>query len=36
MDDTLDVIKKGEAEKLTHLLNAIDTTESIKFTHEEE
>ena len=36
VDDTLEVIKKGNAEKLTEHLNTIDETNSIKFTHEEE
>ena len=36
MDDTLKVTMKGNAKKLTNHLNKVDTTESIKFTHEEQ
>ena len=36
VDDTLEVIKKGEAENLTQHLNTIDSTGSIKFTYEAE
>ena len=36
MDDTLEVIKKGQAENLTNHLNSVDESGSIKFTHEEE
>ena len=34
--DTLEVIKRGQASNLTDHLNTVDTTGSIKFTHEEE
>ena len=36
MDDTLSIIKKGQASNLTDHLNTIDKTNSIKFTHEED
>ena len=36
VDDILEIIKKGETDKLTAHLNQIDPTGSIKFTHEEE
>ena len=36
VDDTLEVIKKGEEENLTNHLNSIDSTGSIKFTYEME
>jgi len=35
VDDILEVVKKGSAEKLTNLLNSLDTTGSIKFTYDE-
>ena len=36
VDDTLEVIKSGTAAQLTEHLNTVDSTNSIKFTHEEE
>ena len=36
MDDVIEVVRKGVEQELTEHLNIIDTTCSIKFTHEEE
>ena len=36
VDDVLEIINKGQVQLLTDHLNQIDTTNSIKFTHEEE
>ena len=36
VDDVLEIINKGQVQSLTDQLNQIDTTNSIKFTHEEE
>jgi hypothetical protein len=36
VDDVLEKIKEGETQNLTEHLNTVDTTGSIKFTHEEE
>ena len=36
VDDVLKIINKGQVQSLTDHLNQIDTTNSIKFTHEEE
>ena len=36
VDDKLEIINKGSTQKLTELLNTINTTGSIKFTHEKE
>ena len=36
VDDVLEKIKEGETQNLTDHLNTVDTTGSIKFTHEEE
>jgi len=36
VDDILEVVKKGSTEKLTNLLNSLDTTGSIEFTYEEQ
>ncbi len=36
VDDVLEIVNKGEIENLTHHLNQVDKTGSIKFTHEPE
>jgi len=36
VDDTLEVIKRGSVTQLTEHLNSVDSTGSIRFTHEEE
>ena len=36
MDDVMEVVRKGYEQELTEHLNNVDTTESIKFTYEEE
>ena len=36
VDDVLEKIKEGETQNLTDHLNTVDTTGSIKLTHEEE
>ena len=36
VDDVLKIINKGQVQSLTDHLNQIDTTNSIKFTHQEE
>ena len=36
VDDVLEIIKKGQVQALTDHLNQVDTTNSIKFTREEE
>jgi len=36
VDDVLEIIKRGQVHNLTEHLNAADSTDSIKFTHEEE
>ncbi|KAI8484070.1 hypothetical protein Bbelb_381880 [Branchiostoma belcheri] len=36
VDDVLEILKKGTERELTDYLNTIDTTDSIKFTHEVE
>ena len=36
VDNTLEIIKRGSAEKLTAHLNTVEPMGSLKFTHEEE
>ena len=36
VDDILEIVKCGSVQQLTDHLNAVDTTQSIKFTYEEE